>query len=175
MMHTNNLRKLASETNDGVLRGPAFDAADEIDRLRSEINRMGRDLNLAKYGEPNFSWSIHKKAMADLLARAEKAEAEVARLTKERDTDHANINLKADFIEATINQLALAEAERDEARAQVAAAFVAAEKALESRKYGDPDEREEYAFDAALDRGIVAIRALASDHAKAALAQKGGE
>ena len=123
MMHTNNLRKLASETNDGVLRGPAFDAADEIDRLRSEINRMGRELNLAKYGEPNFSWSIHKKAMADLLARAEKAEAEVARLTKERDTDHANINLKADFIEATINQLALAEAERDEARAQVAAAL----------------------------------------------------
>ena len=59
--------------------------------------------------------------------------------------------------------------ERDEARAQVAAAFVAAEKALESRKYGDPDEREEYAFDAALDRGIVAIRALTPADAQAAL------
>ena len=65
--------------------------------------------------------------------------------------------------------------ERDEARAQAAAAFVAAEKALESRKYGDPDEREEYAFDAALDRGIAAIRALASDHAQAALEAYGRE
>ena len=59
--------------------------------------------------------------------------------------------------------------ERDEARAQVAAAYKAAEKALESRKYGDPDEREEYAFDAALDRGIVAIRALTPADAQAAL------
>ena len=50
-MHTNNLRTLALETNDGVLRGPAFDAADEIDRLRAEIERLGRYLNLAKYGE----------------------------------------------------------------------------------------------------------------------------
>ncbi len=36
-MNTDNLRKLAFETNDGVLRGPAFDAADGIDRLRAEI------------------------------------------------------------------------------------------------------------------------------------------
>lgn len=64
---------------------------------------------------------------------------------------------------------------RDETQEQVAAAFVAAEKALESRKYGDPDEREEYAFDAALDRGIVAIRALTPAHAKAALEAYGRE
>lgn len=36
-MHTNDLRKLACETNDSVLRGPALGAADEIDRLRAEI------------------------------------------------------------------------------------------------------------------------------------------
>ena len=66
-------------------------------------------------------------------------------------------------------------AERDEARAQVAAAYEAAEKALESRKYGDPDEREEYAFDAALDRGIVAIRALTPADAQAALEAYGLE
>ena len=40
-MHTNNLRKLASETNDGVLRGPVFDAADEIDRLRAALSSTG--------------------------------------------------------------------------------------------------------------------------------------
>ena len=39
-MHTDNLRKLARETNDGVLRGPAFVAADEIDRLRAENERL---------------------------------------------------------------------------------------------------------------------------------------
>ena len=180
-MHTNNLRKLASETNDGVLRGPAFDAADEIDRLRSEINRMGRDLNLAKYGEPNFSWSIHKKAMADLLARAEKAEAEVARLTKERDTDHANINLKADFIEATINQLALAEAERDEARAQVAAAYGSAADALQNlAENWDCGHNESRLCDCARDVeqwGLAAdeVRSMAPTDYKSALEAYGRE
>ena len=42
-MHTDNLRKLALETNDGVLRGPAFDAADEIDRLRAEIDWLTKE------------------------------------------------------------------------------------------------------------------------------------
>lgn len=51
-----------------------YDAA--LAAARAEIERLGRELNLAKYGEPNFSWSIHKEAMSDLLARAEKAEAE---------------------------------------------------------------------------------------------------
>ena len=44
-MHTDNLRKLARETNDGVLRGPAFVAADEIDRLRTEIERLRKALS----------------------------------------------------------------------------------------------------------------------------------
>ena len=66
-------------------------------------------------------------------------------------------------------------AERDETQAQVAAAYRAAERALEARKYGDPDEREEYAFDAALDRGIVAIRTLTPADAQAALETYGRE
>ena len=45
-MHTDNLRKLARETNDGVLRGPAFVAADEIDRLRAEIERLRKALSV---------------------------------------------------------------------------------------------------------------------------------
>lgn len=48
----------------------------EIERLKAENERLGRELNLAKYGEPDFSWSIHKEAMSELMARAEKAEAE---------------------------------------------------------------------------------------------------
>ena len=47
-MHTNDLRKLARETNDGVLRGPALGAADEIDRLRAEIERLTKERDLSK-------------------------------------------------------------------------------------------------------------------------------
>ena len=45
MMYTDNLRKLAIKTNDGVLRGPAFVAADEIDRLRAENERLLKALS----------------------------------------------------------------------------------------------------------------------------------
>ena len=44
-MHTDNLRKLALETNDGVLCGPALGAADEIDRLCAEIERLRKALS----------------------------------------------------------------------------------------------------------------------------------
>lgn len=47
-MHTDNLRKLALETNDGVLCGPALGAADEIDRLRAEIERLTKELDEAR-------------------------------------------------------------------------------------------------------------------------------
>jgi hypothetical protein len=39
--------------------------------------------------------------------------AELTALRAERERDHANINLKADFIAATVNDLAQMEAERD--------------------------------------------------------------
>ena len=48
VMHTDNLRKLALETNDGVLRGPALGAADEIDRLRAEIERLTKERDEAR-------------------------------------------------------------------------------------------------------------------------------
>lgn len=123
---------------------------------------------------------------ADLLRRDEKAEAERDAALKEQDRlakaweakhDYQVKQSKshADYFDKSQRRMHELVRERDEARAQVAAAYEAAEKALESRKYGDPDEREECAFDAALDRGIVAIRALAPDHAKAALEAYGRE
>ena len=63
-MHTNNLRKLALETNDGVLRGPALGAADEIDRLRDEIERLNQTIENCRH---DFRIT---------LKRAVKAEAE---------------------------------------------------------------------------------------------------
>ena len=46
-MHTDNLTKLAIKTNDGVLCGPALGAADEIDRLRAEIERLRKAIRQA--------------------------------------------------------------------------------------------------------------------------------
>lgn len=44
---TKRLRDLAVRSNDGVLRGPALEAADEIDRLRADAEESGRALILA--------------------------------------------------------------------------------------------------------------------------------
>ena len=96
---------------------------------QAEIERMGRELNLAKYGEPNFSWSIHKKAMDDLLARAEKDEAKITQLRFEIEKLREDYTELLGSNEALTFKLVDAEAERDEARAQVAAAFEAAANA----------------------------------------------
>jgi len=66
-------------------------AADRIEALQAQLDEAGRKLNRAKYGEPVFSWEVHKAAMADLRARAEAAEqalaAAVNRLTGMRDDE----------------------------------------------------------------------------------------
>jgi uncharacterized small protein (DUF1192 family) len=45
--------------------------AAEIERLRGDLAKAGRDLNMARYGQPDFAWSIHKQAMADIEAKLE--------------------------------------------------------------------------------------------------------
>ncbi len=79
---TQDLAALVAKLRDEymlVTRNEAADAleaqAAEIARLKTEIERLGRDLNRAKYGEPDFSWAIHNAAMVELRDRAEKAEA----------------------------------------------------------------------------------------------------
>jgi hypothetical protein len=48
-------------------------AADRIEELERENAKLGREVNMAKYGEPNFAWSIHNAAMDDLQAKLAKA------------------------------------------------------------------------------------------------------
>jgi len=56
------------------------EAADSIEALEAQLAAAGRALNRAKYGEPVFSWEVHKAAMADLRDRAEAAEQALALL-----------------------------------------------------------------------------------------------
>jgi hypothetical protein len=41
--------------------------------LTAKNEMLGREVNIARYGQPNFAWSIHKAAMADLEAKLAKA------------------------------------------------------------------------------------------------------
>ena len=69
------------------------EAVARITELEAKLQRLGRELNLAKYGEPDFAWEIHKNAVADLEARLAAAEAgedalaEALRITRERLMD----------------------------------------------------------------------------------------
>ena len=48
-------------------------AADRIEELVKERDELGRKLNTSRYGQPDFAWSIHEEAMADLRAKLTKA------------------------------------------------------------------------------------------------------
>jgi hypothetical protein len=50
-----------------------MEAADRIEALTAKNEMLGREVNIARYGQPNFAWSIHKAAMADLEAKLAKA------------------------------------------------------------------------------------------------------
>jgi len=58
-------------SDDDMIRAlPAVqpDAADRIEALTAKCEALGREVNMAKYGQPDFAWSIHVEAMADLEA-----------------------------------------------------------------------------------------------------------
>jgi len=52
----------------------------KITQLRAEIASLGRELNTARYGEPDFGWELHKAAMSDLKAEVERLTTQEARL-----------------------------------------------------------------------------------------------
>ena len=51
----------------------ALAAADRIEALVKDKEQLGREVNMARYGQPDFAWSVHKEAMADLEAKLAKA------------------------------------------------------------------------------------------------------
>ena len=45
---------------------------DALDTEQSEVRRMGREVNHAKYGQPDFAWGIHLETTAELNAENER-------------------------------------------------------------------------------------------------------
>ena len=48
-------------------------AAIRIEQLVKERDELGRKLNTARYGQPDFAWSIHEEEMSDLRVKLAKA------------------------------------------------------------------------------------------------------
>lgn len=52
----------------------------QLAEVQAEKERLGREVNTARYGQPDFSWQLHKEALAEANARADRAEAALAAL-----------------------------------------------------------------------------------------------
>lgn len=50
----------------------------QLAEAKANKEKLGRELNLARYGQPDFSWQVHKEALATANARADRAEAALA-------------------------------------------------------------------------------------------------
>ena len=64
------------------------EAADRIEELMKERDDLGRKLNTARYGQPDFAWSIHEEAMADLRAKLAKAVEALEDLVRDCEADY---------------------------------------------------------------------------------------
>jgi hypothetical protein len=47
--------------------------ADRIEALTAKNEMLGREVNIARYGQPDFAWSVHVQIMDDLNAKLAKA------------------------------------------------------------------------------------------------------
>jgi hypothetical protein len=48
-------------------------AAARIEALTAKNEMLGREVNIARYGQPDFAWSVHVQVMDDLNAKLAKA------------------------------------------------------------------------------------------------------
>ena len=46
---------------------------EQLEALTAKNEMLGREVNIARYGQPDFAWSVHVQAMDDLNAKLEKA------------------------------------------------------------------------------------------------------
>jgi hypothetical protein len=46
---------------------------EKIEALTAKNEMLGREVNIARYGQPDFAWSVHVEVMTDLNAKLAKA------------------------------------------------------------------------------------------------------
>ena len=84
----------------GAVEHMAQQMRDRIEELVTERDELGRKLNTARYGQPDFAWSIHEEAMADLqakLAKAVKAFEEIKRYSPCGDSRRKAVDTLAEL------------------------------------------------------------------------------
>ena len=107
-----------------TLGNAAADRIEELEaKLKSETERLGREVNLARYGQPDFAWSIHVQAMAELEAKLSEAQFE-------RDNNRGKLEIKK-------RELSVAADRIEELEAKLAKAVEALEEIIEipTRRY----------------------------------------
>ena len=150
-----NIMRIAQEMESTILA-----LCDALDAVQAENDRLGRDLNMAKYGKPDFAWSTHLEAMADLRAENERLQTIIGNLHtvegKHRETANAHFH--------RANRL---QAENERLRNFIVDFSETKFDRIDRRS---PDPQDD--LDPLTD--YMAIEAWQED-ARAALAQKGGE
>ena len=66
------VKRLRSANDESFVETLCGEAADRIEQLTAERDRLGRELNVAKYGQPDFAWSVHLAAMAEVQAERDR-------------------------------------------------------------------------------------------------------
>lgn len=142
--------RLASDWEDAAAAITALRA--QLAEAKAEKEKLGRELNLSRYGQPDFSWQVHKEALAEANARADRADAERA----------AQIEVDAGLIDA-LYRMALKDSDADLSspwKSHKASAYGTALQAIRNQ----PHDRT------ALDRMLAEAEArgyqLAADEAK---------
>ncbi len=66
-------KELVKRLRDEHLAMTRNEAAAAIEALTAENEMLGREVNIARYGQPDFAWSVHVQVMDDLNAKRAKA------------------------------------------------------------------------------------------------------
>lgn len=60
----------------------------KLAKAEEERDELGRKLNTARYGQPDFAWAIHEQEMADLRAKLDKAVEALREIEVDCDADY---------------------------------------------------------------------------------------
>jgi hypothetical protein len=78
---------------------------EKIEALTAKNEMLGREVNIARYGQPNFAWSVHVQVMDDLNAKLAKAVEGLREIRGNGDATGRNPQLMANIARATLAEI----------------------------------------------------------------------